>query len=82
MKLRTNYWNKHIKIHFCSSKVEIKLFPVLSDSLGYFSTLGPVYDDSLCGRKLRKGQSFLFIIAILVHFIYIEGFSNLFTSNW
>lgn len=59
--------------------METKLFPVLADSLGYFSTRGPVYDDSLCGRRLRKGQPFLFIIAIPMHFIYIECFSNLFT---
>lgn len=50
-----------------------------ADSLGYFSTPRPVYDDSLCGRRLRMGQPFLLIIAILVHFIYIECFSNLFT---
>lgn len=71
--------NKCIKIHSSSSKVEAKLFPV-ADSLGYFSTLGPVSDDSLRARRLRRGQPFLFIIAILMHFIYIERFSNLFTS--
>lgn len=81
MKLCTHDWNKCINIHSSCFVVETKQFPVLADSLGYFATRGPVYHDSLCGKRLRKGQPFLFIIAILMRFIYIECFSNLFTFS-